>query len=215
MKKKGILVVISGFSGVGKGTLMKELTTRYADTYALSVSATTRSPREGEENGKDYFFLSREAFERRIRGGELLEYAEYCGNYYGTPRHYVEGQLEAGKDVLLEIEIQGARQIRKNEPDAFLVFIMPPDAETLLKRLRGRGTESEEVIGQRMKQAVYEAQGIEEYDCILVNDDLEASTEELHRMIQLKKNETCRNLAQIEITRQEITKAAQKFGSGE
>ena len=210
MNSKGILVVISGFSGVGKGTLMKELTMRYPDTYALSVSATTRKPREGEVDGREYFFLSKESFEQKIADGELLEYAQYVENYYGTPRQYVASRMAEGKDVLLEIEIQGARQIRKNVPDAFLVFVMPPDAPTLVSRLEGRGTETPEVISSRLQQAVYEAQGIEEYDCILVNDDLEESVTRLHNLIQLKKNEASRNLEFIEQIRRDVTAEAEK-----
>lgn len=131
MNRKGILVVVSGFSGVGKGTLMKLLTERYGQ-YALSISATTRSPRAGEEDGREYFFRTREAFEELIANDQLVEYAEYCGNYYGTPREYVESQMEQGRDVILEIELQGALKIKKKFPEALLLFIVPPDAKTLL-----------------------------------------------------------------------------------
>ena len=159
MKRKGFLVVVSGFSGTGKGTLMKELVKKY-DGYALSVSATTRDPRPGEENGREYFFITDDEFEKLIKEDGLIEHAGYCGHYYGTPRSFVEKQMEEGKDVILEIEIQGARQIRKQYPDALLLFVMPPSAAELEKRLRGRGTESDEVIRGRLKRAVEESEGI-------------------------------------------------------
>ena len=163
MTRKGILIVVSGFSGAGKGTLMKELVRTY-ENYALSVSMTTRSPRPGEEEGKEYFFVSEEEFKEKLEQDGLIEYANYCGNYYGTPREYVERQLEKGKDVILEIEIQGALKIKEKFPTALLIFVMPPDAAELKKRLEGRGTESPEVIAQRICRAREEAVGIEEYD---------------------------------------------------
>lgn len=148
MRHKGILIVISGFSGAGKGTLMKKLVREY-DNYALSISATTRAPRTGEEDGREYFFLTKEAFEQKIAENGLIEYACYCDNYYGTPRDYVEKQLAAGRDVILEIEIQGAQKIRKQFPTALLLFVMPPDAEELKRRLTGRGTETEEAVDRK------------------------------------------------------------------
>ena len=161
MNRQGILIVVSGFSGAGKGTIMKALTERY-EGYALSVSATTRSPRPGEEDGKAYFFKSVEEFEQMIADGALIEYARYVSNYYGTPRSYVEEQLAAGHDVILEIEIQGARKIKEQYPDAVLLFVTTNDAQTLKDRLTGRGTESEEVIRNRLLRAAQEAEGIEE-----------------------------------------------------
>ena len=137
MKRKGILIIISGFSGAGKGTLVKRLVEKY-DGYALSISATTREPRPGEVDGREYFFLKKEEFERKIAESGLIEYACYCDNYYGTPRDYVEKQLAAGRDVILEIEIQGALKIRKQFPTALLLFVMPPNAEKLKRRLTGR-----------------------------------------------------------------------------
>ena len=134
MKRKGILIVVSGFSGAGKGTLMKKLISSY-DNYALSISMTTRAPRPGEENGREYFFVDKEVFEDKIAQDGLVEYACYCGNYYGTPREYVEKQLEAGKDVILEIEIQGALQIKEKIPTALLLFVMPPNAQEFKRRL--------------------------------------------------------------------------------
>ncbi len=182
MKRKGIIIVVSGFSGAGKGTIMKELTSKY-DQYALSVSATTRKPREGEVNGREYFFMSTDEFEKLIDEDGLIEYAKYVNNYYGTPRKYVEDKLEHGIDVILEIEIQGALQIKKKYPNAVLLFVMPPSAEVLEKRLRGRGTETDDVIKQRLNRANEEAVGIENYDYIVINDDLEDSVECVHQII--------------------------------
>ena len=160
MNTHGILIVVSGFSGSGKGTIMKELLKRY-DNYALSISATTRAPSEGETDGREYFFKTREEFEKMIAKEELIEYAEYVNNYYGTPRAYVEEQLTAGKDVILEIEIQGALKVKKKFPDTLLLFVTPPSAEELRKRLIGRGTETMEVIEQRMQRAIEESDGME------------------------------------------------------
>lgn len=182
MKRKGILIVVSGFSGAGKGTLMKKLMETY-DNYALSVSMTTRQPRQGETDGKEYFFVSEEAFLQKVSQEGLIEYAQYCGNYYGTPRDYVEKQLEAGKDVILEIEIQGALKVKERFPDTLLLFVMPPTAGELERRLRGRGTETEENISKRLRWAKEEAQGIENYDFIVINDNLESCTEQMHSII--------------------------------
>lgn len=203
MKNKGVLTIISGFSGVGKGTLVKMLLEKY-DNYALSISATTREPRVGEQDGVNYFFITKDEFEKKIDNKELLEYAQYVGNYYGTPRRYVEEQLNNGKDVLLEIEIQGAMQIKEIMPDAMTIFVMPPDAKTLKERLVGRGTESMEVIDERLKRAVVESQGIEKYDNILVNDDLEESVKELHSIIQASHNNSFRNIDFIKEIREDI-----------
>lgn len=204
MNRKGILVVVSGFSGVGKGTLMRRLTERYG-YYALSISATTRAPREGEEDGREYFFRTKEEFEELIAQDRLIEYACYCGNYYGTPRDYVEDQMEQGRDVILEIELQGALKIREKYPDAMLLFVMPPDAETLVSRLNKRGTEDEKVIRARLNRAVEEAQQIEEYDYMVINDDLDESVEEVHRLIDGQHNKINRNLEFIRQIREEIT----------
>ncbi|WP_408071062.1 guanylate kinase [Butyrivibrio sp. JL13D10] len=183
MSNKGIIVVVSGFSGAGKGTLMKELIKRY-DNYALSVSATTRQPRPGEENGREYFFITKEEFEKLISEDGLVEYANYVGNYYGTPKKFVQEKLDAGKDVILEIEIQGALQIKKKFPKALLLFITPPSVEELEKRLRGRGTETEDVIHGRLLRAKEEGQGIDEYDNIVINDNLDACVKQMHEIIQ-------------------------------
>lgn len=182
MNKKGVLTVISGFSGAGKGTIMKELVSRYP--YFLSISATTRSPRTGEEDGVHYFFHTRESFEEMIEKGELIEWAEYVGNYYGTPKKAVEQQLEEGKDVLLEIEMQGGMSVKEQFPDALLIFIAPPSAEELKNRLVGRGTETKEQISNRLARANEEAAYMKAYDFIVVNDDLDDAVEKIHSIIQ-------------------------------
>lgn len=194
--EKGILVVVSGFSGSGKGTLMKRLIAEHGEAYALSVSATTRAPRPGETDGKDYFFVTKEAFEQMIEKKELIEYARYVENYYGTPKSYVLEQLSAGKNVILEIEIQGARKIREQFPDARLLFVSAPDAAELKNRLIGRGTETQEVVEKRLGRAVEESQGIEEYDYLVVNGDLAECTDCLHGIIMNeRKNQKSENAA--------------------
>lgn len=203
MKRKGILIVVSGFSGTGKGTLMKELVRTY-ENYALSVSMTTRKARPGEEEGKEYFFVSEEEFKQKIEQDGLIEYANYCGNYYGTPKEYVERQLEKGRDVILEIEIQGALKIRQQFPTALLMFVMPPNAAELKKRLEGRGTESRQVIDERMKRAAEEAEGIEKYDFLVINDRLERCVEEMHALIQAAHSMPVRNPELIAEMRKEL-----------
>lgn len=192
MNHKGILMVLSGFSGAGKGTLMKKLLETY-DNYALSVSMTTRQPRDGERDGIEYFFSTKEAFEQIIKDGGFVEYACYCGNYYGTPKAYVEEQLAKGKDVVLEIEIQGALQIKEKFPEALLLFVTPPDIEELQKRLRGRGTETEEVIHNRLIRAGEEANGMDAYDYLVINDDLERCVKEIHSIVNAARNTPVRN----------------------
>ena len=203
MKREGILVVISGFAGTGKGTVVKGLLDRY-EQFALSVSMTTRSPRPGEENGKSYFFVTKDEFEKTIDDGGLIEYASYCDNYYGTPKAYVEEQLKAGKDVILEIEIQGALKIKKLFPTALLLFVLPPSATELKNRLVGRGTETPEVIDKRMKRAAEEAEGIEEYDYIVINDEVERCVEETHSIIEAAHMKPIRNTAFINKIKQEL-----------
>lgn len=203
MKRKGILVVVSGFSGAGKGTLMKQLVRTY-DTYALSVSMTTRPPRPGETDGREYFFVSREVFEQKIRENGLIEYARYCGNYYGTPREYVERQLLAGKDVILEIEIQGAQKVKEMFPSALLLFVTPPGIKELRRRLSGRGTETEDVIKERLCRAQAEAEGIEAYDYLVINDDLDTCVEQMHGLIQNAHCAPGRNQELIEVLRTQL-----------
>lgn len=189
--KKGILTVISGFSGAGKGTIMKELIAKYP--YFLSISATTRAPREGEENGREYYFHSREEFEQMIADGALIEWAEYVGNYYGTPKQAVEQQLAEGKNVLLEIEMQGGMLVKEQFPDAVMIFVAPPSAEILKERLVGRGTESEEEIARRLKRAAEETIYMEKYEYIVVNKELEDAVKQVHSIIE---NERCKPLYQ-------------------
>ncbi len=203
MKHKGILIVVSGFSGAGKGTLMKQLVHTY-DDYALSISMTTRSPRPGEEEGKEYFFVNRQEFEEKIAQNGLIEHACYCDNYYGTPRDYVEKQLEKGKDVILEIEIQGALEIKRKYPTALLLFVMPPSAAELRKRLEGRGTESPEVIAKRLKRAGEEAEGIEQYDFLVINDKLEECVQQMHELIRAAHYAPLRNEEMIQNMRKEL-----------
>ena len=189
---KGILVVVSGFSGAGKGTVMKRLMEKY-DDYALSVSATTRKPRPGEEDGREYFFRTRDEFEKLIEEDALLEYAQYVENYYGTPRSYVEEQLQAGRNVILEIEIQGAMKIKEKIPEALLVFVTPPTVEELERRLTGRGTETAQVIADRLARAGEEAEGMGQYDYILVNDTVEECVDHLHQIIVSEHSRASRN----------------------
>ena len=184
---KGILVVASGFSGAGKGTIMKKLMSEKGESYALSISATTRPPREGEVHGREYFFLTTEEFEAMIARDELVEYAKYVNNYYGTPRAYVEEQLNAGKNVILEIEIQGALKIKEKFPETVLMFITAPSADELKDRLVGRGTEAQDVIDARMSRAYEESLGVENYDYLVVNDDLDACVELVHDIIQKER----------------------------
>ncbi len=203
MNQQGILVVISGFSGAGKGTLMRALMEKY-DKYALSVSATTRQPRAGEVDGREYFFVSQEHFKSMVENEALIEYAQYVDNYYGTPKDYVEKQRSAGKDVILEIEIQGALKIKKKFPDTLLLFITPPNAKELKRRLVSRGTESPDVIEARLKRAAEEAVGIEAYDYIIINDNIDDCVEELHHLIQAQHSKTSNRLDFINEVRNEL-----------
>ncbi len=203
MNRRGELVVVSGFSGAGKGTLMKALVQKY-DDYSLSVSMTTRQPRIGEVDGQSYFFVSREEFEEQIKEDGFLEYACYCENYYGTPRSYVDRQLSLGKDVILEIEIQGAMRIKDKYPSAILLFVMPPSGKELRRRLIGRGTESIEIIDKRLSRACEEAEGIEAYDYIVINDKLETCVDELDSIIRSAHKSVFRNHEIIDKIRTEL-----------
>ena len=203
MKQQGILAVVSGFSGAGKGTIMKALMSKY-DNYALSISATTRKPREGEEHGREYFFLTVEEFENLIANDQLIEHAHYVSNYYGTPRSYVEEKMAEGKDVILEIEIQGALKVKEKFPETLLVFVVPPTAEELKKRLIGRGTETMDVIESRMDRALEEAEAMGAYDYILVNDSVDKAVEDLHNLIQSQHMKASINEARIRTMKEEL-----------
>ena len=203
MDNKGALVVVSGFSGAGKGTLMKALLNKY-DNYALSISATTRSPREGEVDGREYFFKTREEFIQMIEADQLIEHAEYVNNFYGTPKDYVFSNLESGRDVLLEIEIQGALKVKEKFPETVLIFVTPPSAQELRSRLIGRGTESIEKINARLKRAAEEAEYMNEYDYILVNDDLDQCVTEMHQLIQAMHARTANHLTLISKIKEEM-----------
>ena len=184
MSERGLLIVFSGPSGVGKGTVRQEIFSTPDHKFEYSVSMTTRAQRPGEVDGKDYFFRSREEFEELIRNGQMLEYAEYVGNYYGTPLTYVNETLDKGIDVFLEIEVQGALQVKKKVPDAVFIFLTPPDLNELQERLVGRGTDSEEVVAQRIERAREEIALMSEYDYAIVNDEVPLAAERVKRVIE-------------------------------
>ena len=194
---EGLLVVISAPSGGGKGTILKELFAK-DDNLVLSVSATTRSPRPGEEHGKQYYFLQKEEFEELISQGKMLEYAQYVGNYYGTPREPVEQWMAQGKDVVLEIEVQGGAQIKKLMPGCVSIFILPPSMEVLEKRLRGRGTEDEATVRKRLEKAREEIPHAKDYDYVVFNDRLEDAVEDLRAILRAEKRKYHRNETAVE-----------------
>ena len=187
MNRKGLLLVFSGPSGVGKGTVLKEYLDKHPNTV-FSVSATTRKPREGEIHGRHYFFLSREEFDLLVENGGLLEYAQFAGNFYGTPREAVEQNLEKGIDVVLEIEVQGALQVKEKCPDALLVFVMPPSCEELCRRLAGRGTEDAAAVGRRLSSAAREMEAAKHYDYIVVNQTVEDAVDQLEQIVCAAKH---------------------------
>ena len=201
---KGLVIVLSGFSGAGKGTIMKHLLEAHPNDYNLSISATTRGMREGEMDGREYFFKTREEFDSMIENNELLEYATFNGNSYGTPRAYVEKLIEEKKDVILEIEIQGALQVKKMYPDALLLFTMPPSAKELEKRLVGRGTETPEVIRERLAISCKESQHMDRYDYLIVNDSLEKAVDQVHNIIQAEHYRVDRNSSAIKEMQEEL-----------
>lgn len=192
MKKKGLLLVVSGPSGVGKGTICKEYLAKY-DDCALSVSATTRAPRDGEVDGVSYFFLSHEEFRKKIDAGGFLEHAVFCDNYYGTPKDAVMKQLDEGKNVILEIEVQGALQVRSHYPEAVFIFVIPPSTDELEARLRGRGTETDDVIAKRLERSKAEFKYIDKYNYVLVNDTIDAAVARLNSIIEAEKCIMARN----------------------
>ena len=184
---KGRLIVISGFSGAGKGTVVKKLLEKY--NYSLSISATTRAPREGEVDGREYYFKTVDEFKSLIDYNGLIEWAQYVDNYYGTPRKFVEDEIAEGKNVILEIEVQGAMNIKSQYPNAILIFISTKDIETLHERLAGRGTETEEVIQKRIARAAEEAESMEAYEYIVINDDLDTCVDAVNSIVV---SETCK-----------------------
>lgn len=186
---KGKVIVVSGPSGVGKGTVVKELIGSNKDC-ALSVSATTRSPREGEAHGVNYFFITKEEFTQKINNNEMLEYAEYCSNFYGTPKDYVLKSVEQGKNIILEIEVQGALNVKKIIPEAVTVFVMPPSLQELEDRLRGRGTETDEVVRQRLKTAIAEIKQAPQYDYIVVNNTVMQCVADIVSIIIAERQKT-------------------------
>ncbi len=196
LDKKGLLIVISGPSGVGKGTVRKALFNREGHNLVYSISMTTRKPREGEKNGVDYYFVTSDQFKKEIEKGNLLEYAQFVGNFYGTPYDKVEEQIEKGNEVVLEIEVQGAMQVKAKKPDAVFIFIAPPSFKALEERLRIRGTESEEVIKERLDKASRELMQAASYDYIVVNDDVNNAADKIMAIIRAEHAKCERSLAE-------------------
>lgn len=210
MIKKGLLIIISGFSGTGKGTAIKKLLELYPNDYCLSISATTRNPREGEVHGREYFFKTKEDFEEMIMKQELIEYTQYVDNYYGTPKEYVEDQMDAGHNIILEIEIDGALNVKKLCPDALLIFLLPPSIKELEKRLRERGTESEDVIADRIKRASEESKVIREYDYVVVNDTIDDCVSTIHNIVEIEGLKVYRQEEVIHNIEQELSDICSK-----
>ena len=198
MTKRGLLIVLSGPSGVGKGTVRAAIFAKGEQKFVYSISATTRLPRTGETDGVDYFFKTREEFEQMIQNKQLLEYAEYVGNYYGTPLEYVENTLAKGKDVFLEIDVQGAIQVRELMPEGVFIFLTPPDLNELESRIVNRGTDSDEVIAKRMKTAREELELMKYYDYSVVNDTVNNAVQKIEAIIQTEHLRIVRNLDTIE-----------------
>lgn len=198
MTKRGLLIVLSGPSGVGKGTVRAAIFSKGEQKFVYSISATTRKPRTGETDGVDYFFKTREEFEQMIQNKQLLEYAEYVGNYYGTPLEYVENTLATGKDVFLEIDVQGAIQVRELMPEGVFIFLTPPDLNELESRIVNRGTDSDEVIAKRMKTAREELELMKYYDYSVVNDTVDNAVQKIEAIIQTEHLRIIRNLDTIQ-----------------
>lgn len=192
MNHSGLLVVISAPSGTGKGTLLGVLE-KINPNVRFSISATTRSPRKGEIDGKNYFFKSIEEFNQMVKAGELIEWVEYCGNYYGTPKSYITGSLEQGFDVILEIEVEGAVKIREHYPDCILIFVLPPSFAELKNRIEKRGTESPDSIGKRIKKAKEEIKHIGRYDYVVINENVEKAVNDINTVLKAEKLKTERN----------------------
>ncbi len=210
-QKKGLVVVLSGFSGAGKGTIMKHLLNKYPGMYNLSISATTRGKRQGEEEGREYFFKTREEFDQMVANDEFLEHATFNGNSYGTPKAYVQKLIDEGKDVILEIEVNGALQVKKIFPDALLLFVTPPSATELKNRLVGRGTETADVVAQRLSISSRESLLMPKYDYLVINDQIDESVERVHMIIQSAHYATKANTAQIAELQEEL----KAFSKGE
>lgn len=194
MAERGLLIVLSGPSGVGKGTVRKHIFENYRNDFDYSVSMTTRPKREGEVEGIDYYFRSKEQFEKLIEKDGLLEYAEYVGNYYGTPLQYVKETLDAGQDVFLEIEVQGALKVRDKMPEAIFIFLSPPDLDELKSRIVGRGTDSDEMIEKRMNKAADELKLIQYYDYVVENDTVDHAAQKIRHIIESEHLKVSRNL---------------------
>lgn len=192
MNKKGLLFIISGPAGSGKGTIVSRV--RELAQFDFSVSATTRKPRPTEVDGVHYYFIDKADFEQKIADGEMLEYAQYVGNYYGTPKKPVDDALANGRNIVLDIEVKGALQVKEKMPDAVMIYILPPDYETLLARIRGRGTESEEVIQKRMAEARIEIETFPKYDYVVINDTIEQAATDVLSILHTEKMRTMRNL---------------------
>ncbi len=200
--ERGMLIVLSGPSGTGKGTVCKALLNRLND-ISLSISATTREPRTGEIHGKHYFFTKREEFEDRIGRGEFLEYANVFSNYYGTPKSFVDEMLASGKDVLLEIDVQGALKVKENSPDGVFIFLVPPSMAELEKRIRSRGTETEEKIRERLGKAGAEMDLMDKYDYVIVNDEVDHVVDRIECIINAERHRVPRNMGKYNSLRSE------------
>ena len=212
-KQRGILAIISGFSGAGKGTLVKEIFSTYAENYSLSISATTRQPREGEVDGVQYFFMDKPVFEQKIQENQFLEYAQYVDNYYGTPKDFVFDKLDQGISVILEIEMQGALKVKEQYPETVLIFVTPPTAEELEARLRGRGTETDEVIASRLARAAEEVVYMDKYDYVVDNEDGKVAecAAKVHHIIETEKKRTMYSGQLIN----ELTEGLARYKKGE
>jgi len=193
MHRRGLLIAVSGPSGTGKGTVLKNLRNN-DDNIKFSISATTRAPREDEIEGKNYFFKTVEEFKKMVDNGEIIEWDYFCGNYYGTPGKYIEECIENGHDVILEITVSGAINIKKKYPDCVLIFLLPPSFDELKNRIITRGTEDKEVIEKRLRKAFEEIQYINEYDYVVINDNIKEAAEKLRCIISAEKSRTDRNI---------------------
>ena len=211
--QRGMLTIISGFSGAGKGTVVKELLSTYEKDYSLSISATTRKPREGEVDGVHYFFMDKEIFEHKIEENQFLEYARYVDNYYGTPKEFVFSKLDQGISVILEIEMQGALKVKEQYPETVLIFITPPTANELESRLRGRGTETEDVIASRLSRASEEVEYMNQYDYVVLNESgrISECAAQIHHIIETEKKKVIYSGQTI----REMTEGLVKYKKGE